>query len=246
MATSSEIADRIVAAILARKLAPGCRLGEQPLATLFGCSRTIVREALIRLSVRGIVQVSARRGWYLRETSSAQAEEAFRARFVIETGLLRAAPPLDRGKLARLRAHMAEQRALLNEDTDGRRSFMLGDFHVVLAECLGNALLAETLRDLTICTTLMAVGRQTAQEARQSCTEHATIMSALEAQDMRRAERLMAAHLSTWQEKLLSPVPYDPLAELRQALQPNSAVQHLHTRRRAHSNPTRPVPRTPQ
>ena len=71
--TSSDIADRIVAAILAQKLAPGARLGEQPLSLLFDCSRTLVREALMQLAARGIVTVSARRGWFVVQPSEAAA-----------------------------------------------------------------------------------------------------------------------------------------------------------------------------
>lgn len=44
--TSSDIAERIVEAILAQKLAPSTRLGEQALSILFDCSRTLVREAM--------------------------------------------------------------------------------------------------------------------------------------------------------------------------------------------------------
>jgi DNA-binding GntR family transcriptional regulator len=69
MTTASEISTRIIEAVMAQKLAPGARLGEQPLAMLFDCSRTIVREALTRLAARGIVTVSARRGWYVIEPS---------------------------------------------------------------------------------------------------------------------------------------------------------------------------------
>jgi hypothetical protein len=82
-------AERIMEAVMARKLAPGARLGEQQLAMLFDCSRTIVREALTRLAARGIVTVSARRGWYVVEPSQDEAREAFEARRVIETGLIR-------------------------------------------------------------------------------------------------------------------------------------------------------------
>ena len=63
MATSADISERIMEAVMAQKLAPGSRLGEQQLAMLFDCSRTIVREALTRLAARGIVTVSSRRGW---------------------------------------------------------------------------------------------------------------------------------------------------------------------------------------
>ena len=71
--TSSDIADRIVEAILAQKLAPGARLGEQALSMLFDCSRTLVREAMMQLAARGIVTVSSRRGWFVVEPSEAEA-----------------------------------------------------------------------------------------------------------------------------------------------------------------------------
>ena len=52
MATASGIRNRTIEAVMARKLAPGARLGEQQLAMLFDCSRTIVREALRHLAAR--------------------------------------------------------------------------------------------------------------------------------------------------------------------------------------------------
>ena len=60
--TPTRIAERVVEAILAQKLAPGERLGEQALAENFGVSRTMVREALMQLQARGFVEVQARRG----------------------------------------------------------------------------------------------------------------------------------------------------------------------------------------
>ncbi|RZM00152.1 MAG: GntR family transcriptional regulator, partial [Variovorax sp.] len=158
--SASEISARIIEAVMARKLAPGSRLGEQQLAMLFGCSRTIVREALTRLAARGIVTVSARRGWFVIEPSQDEAREAFEARRVIEVGLIRSAGQaggIGAGALERLRTHLRREQAAI-EDTDiGTRSFLLGDFHVCLAECLGNTLLADTLRDFTARTTLIAM-----------------------------------------------------------------------------------------
>ncbi|MBE0589078.1 MAG: GntR family transcriptional regulator, partial [Hydrogenophaga sp.] len=69
MVSSTDIAQRIIEAILAQRLAPGTRLGEQSLSMLFDCSRTLVREALVRLATRGIVTVSSRRGWYVVQPS---------------------------------------------------------------------------------------------------------------------------------------------------------------------------------
>ena len=98
-ASSADISTRIIEAVMAQKLAPGTRLGEQQLAILFSCSRTIVREALTRLATRGIVTVTARRGWFVVEPSEAEAREAFAARRVIELGLIRQMPPLDKAAL---------------------------------------------------------------------------------------------------------------------------------------------------
>lgn len=218
---SADIADRIVQAILAQKLMPGTRLGEQSLSLLFDCSRTLVREALMQLTARGIVQVSSRRGWYVVQPSESEAREAFEARQVIETGLIRHAAPLAPDTLTRLQDHIAQEQAAVAGQDVGRRSYLLGDFHVCLAECLGNQLLADTLRDFTARTTLIAMLYQSSHDAAASCEDHVAIVQALARGDHAEAERLMAAHIGTVQSKLQMPTPAaDPLAELRAALAP--------------------------
>ena len=80
MATQIDIAQRVVESILAQKLKPGERLGEQELADMFEVSRTLVREALMQLQARGFVEVRPRKGWYVVEPSIEQARDAFAAR----------------------------------------------------------------------------------------------------------------------------------------------------------------------
>ncbi|MBE7416454.1 MAG: GntR family transcriptional regulator [Ideonella sp.] len=197
-ASPDEIARRIVDAILAGSLAPGQRLGEQSLADLFGVSRTLVREALARLSARGMVEVNARRGWFVVQPSREQAEEAFRARVAIETGLLHAfdAPP-PRAAIKRLKQHVSAERAAVRAGEPGPRSWLLGDFHVCLADCLGSPVLADILRDLTARTTLIATLFQSNHDAAQSCAEHAEIVAALEAGALPEARRLVRAHIES-------------------------------------------------
>lgn len=220
MATSSEISERIIEAVLAQKLQPGARLGEQELALLFDCSRTIVREALMRLAARGIVTVSARRGWYVMSPSQQEAREAFAARQVIERGLIRSRSSVDTAAIRTLRKHIEREQAAIAGQDVGLRSFLLGDFHVCLAECLGNSLLADTLRDFTARTTLIAMLYQSSHDAAQSCADHARIVEALEQGDIARAEALMAEHIGTVQAHLRLPASQDPLAQLRSALAP--------------------------
>lgn len=232
MTTASEISDRIIEAIMAQRLAPGARLGEQQLAALFNCSRTIVREALTRLAARGIVTVSARRGWYVIEPSLEEAREAFAARRVIEMGLIRSAGTLDKAAIRRLKAHLVREKAAVKGGDVGTRSFLLGDFHVCLAECLGNGLLADTLRDFTARTTLIAMLYQSSHDAAQSCEEHVQIVAALEKGDLAEAERLMARHIGMVQAALRLESSSDPLSQLRDALAPlpkETGAQELHT-----------------
>ncbi len=245
MATATEISERIMEAVMGRKLAPGARLGEQQLAMLFDCSRTIVREALTRLAARGIVTVSARRGWYVVEPTQDEAREAFDARRVIETGLIRSAGKLEKAEIKKLRTHLAREKAAIAGPDVGLRSFLLGDFHVCLAECMGNSLLAETLRDFTARTTLIAMRYQTPEDAAQSCAEHAQIVEALEAANLPRAEKLMADHLMTWQVKLRLPAEHDPLAQLRDALAPiPGKAQELRTKDSPTARKSRASPST--
>lgn len=222
--SSSQIAIRITEAILAKQLAPGTRLGEQQLADLFGVSRTLVREALTRLMARGIVTVSARRGWFVIEPTPEEAREAFEARRVIELGLLRQARmrPIPEAAVGQLREHIAREEAAIAGVDVGARSYLLGDFHVCLCECLGNSLLSETLRDLTARTTLTAMLHQSSEQAEDSCSEHVLIVEALERGDLEQAEQLMQAHLLHVESGLNQVRSSDPLEPLRQALAPVS------------------------
>ncbi len=227
MASQVEIAQRVVEAILSQKLAPGERLGEQDLADMFGVSRTLVREALMQLQARGFVEVRSRKGWYVVEPSIAEARDAFAARRAVETGLLRNAP-LDAGGrplqsvIRRLRGHIADEQQAIDEADAPTRAFLLADFHVCLAECLGHKLLAGMLRDLTARTMLVATLYQSTHDARASCADHGQIVDALEAGDTERAIELMLGHIGQVEDALGKSVSTatDALERLRATLAP--------------------------
>ncbi|WP_018431098.1 GntR family transcriptional regulator [Hoeflea sp. 108] len=224
---AASIANRIIDAALSQQLQPYARLGEQEIASLFGCSRTIVREAMVQLAVRGIVVVSPRRGWFFTEVDVEKARELYDAREIIETGLLRSLARrnrvLEAAPLERLRDHLARQKEAVEGSDVGRRSYLLGDFHVCLAECLGNSILAEKLRDLTVLTTLFTMRHQTPGDARMSYDEHVAVVDALASNDIAEAERRMCRHLGTWETKVHLAREVDPLEGLRRALKPQDA-----------------------
>jgi DNA-binding GntR family transcriptional regulator len=203
MAGQSEIAERVVQSILARQIRPGERLGEQELAQLFGVSRTLVREALMQLQARGFVAVRSRVGWYVREPSFEEARETYAARRVIEPGMLRdASRPLQSAIISRLRQHVVRERDTIARCNAATRSMALADFHVCLAECLGNRILASVMLDLSARTTLVSALYQPQTQAQDSNEDHAAIVEALAGGDHARAETLMRAHIDTLAARL--------------------------------------------
>jgi len=200
--TPTTIAQRVVEAILAQKLAPGERLGEQQLAETFGVSRTMVREALMQLQARGFVEVQSKRGWFVVEPSAEEARDAFSARRIVESGILAdAGKPLQK-VIRRLREHIADEQRAIDGADAATRAFLLADFHVCLAEQMGHRLLSDMLRDLTARTTLAATLFQSKHEAAQSCAEHGEIVAALERGDNEAARKLMLQHIGNVEKEL--------------------------------------------
>jgi len=98
-------------------------------------------------------------------------------------------------KIQALREHMAaEKLAVSREDVPGRTE-LLGDFHVRMAELMGNEVLAQMLGDLISRCALITLMYQSASAAEHSHEEHAGIVAALAARDEDRAVALMQSHL---------------------------------------------------
>ncbi|WP_137893410.1 GntR family transcriptional regulator [Ramlibacter sp. 2FC] len=203
----TQIAQQVVEAILAQKLAPGERLGEQELAELFGVSRTLVREALMQLQARGFVEVRSRKGWYVVEPSVEEARDAFSARRIIESGILAEAGRPLQAVIRRLRSHIEQEQQAIAQADAATRTFLLADFHVCLAEAMGQRALSDVLRDLTARTTLAATLYQSAHDAGESCAEHEAIVQALEAGDCELARSRMLDHIGHVEEALNPAAP---------------------------------------
>jgi len=202
LSTKLTIAERVVRSILDRKLRPGERLGEKELADVFGVSRTLVREALMQLQARGFVEVRSRMGWYVVEPSFEEARETYAARRVIEPGLLRDAGRPLQSAIKSLRQHVAGEREAIAKSNAGTRSVLLAEFHVCLAECLGNRFLTAMMLDLSARTTLVSALYQSQTEAQHSNDDHAAIVDAMEEGDMAKAEQLMRDHIDTLAARL--------------------------------------------
>ncbi|ENN89726.1 hypothetical protein RHSP_36622 [Rhizobium freirei PRF 81] len=208
----------IVSAILSARIRPGTRLGENQLATLFGTSRTRIREAMMRLEARGFVTVSPRRGWFVVEPSAEESVKVYEARRIIEFGLLRNLLAVSTQDLKVLAAHLQEEKRAIIEGDRQRLTCLMGDFHIRIAEIAGNEIIVETLRDLTARTILISMLYQSDFHAKESHEGHYRIFEALQAGDFHAAAELAIRHLDEVEKGLdLSQRP-DPLSELRNSL----------------------------
>jgi DNA-binding GntR family transcriptional regulator len=104
--------------------------------------------------------------------------------------------------LRRLRKHVAEERDAIASTDAATRSVLLADFHVCLADCLGNRFLTSMMIDLSARTTLVSALYQSTSDAQVSNDDHAAIVTALGAGDMARAAVLMRAHIDTLAARL--------------------------------------------
>lgn len=202
MIAKTKIAERLIESILTGRLRPGVRLGEQDIADLFQVSRTLVREALIQLQARGFVEVRSRVGWYVAEPSFEEAQETYAARRVVESGMLRDAGKPLQAALSRLRQHLAQEQESIAADDAAQRSSLLADFHICLAECLGNRFLASMIVDLSARSMLAAALYHSKAEAKVSNDDHAAIVEALAEGDNAKAEQLMIAHIDALKSRL--------------------------------------------
>jgi len=201
--STHHIVGSLTRAIVEHRLHPGTKLAEQKLADHFGVSRTLVRQALFQLSQNRLIRLEPARGAFVAAPSVDEAKQVFAVRRMLEAEMTRAfVQTVTPAKIKALREHVAqEKRAVNNQDVPGRTE-LLGDFHVRMAELMGNQVLADLLRDLISRCALITLMYQSAHAAEHSNEEHAEIVKALAAKDEALAVRLMNDHLKHVEENL--------------------------------------------
>jgi DNA-binding GntR family transcriptional regulator len=218
-ASAANIGDSLIRAVAEQRLAPGTRLVEEELGAAFGVSRTVVRQALTRLASEGFVAVRPRKGWYVIEPSETEVTQAFAARRLIEVTLLREFIGVaTKAQIKALRTHLHDQHDAVAHGDAPRRTHLLGDFHVQIADALGNPHLVRVVADLVTRTNLMSMLYQSNQEASHSADEHDDILRAIEARNADKAVRLMDQHLRNVEAGLQHRKESDPVARLQQTL----------------------------
>ena len=193
------IRDHLRDAIVDRRLAPGTKLNEAEVGTLFDVSRTVVRAALQALAFEGLVKTERNRGAFVANPTPDEARQVFASRRLIEPGIARAAAeritPMD---IASFRSRLHDEGRLLSERGPSARRAEIhasGDFHLLLATVAGNTILLRFMEELVARSSLVIAlyGRSGASSCGHG--DHGNIVSALEAGDGDTAAQLLLTHI---------------------------------------------------
>jgi DNA-binding GntR family transcriptional regulator len=212
-------------AIIEQALRPGMKLPEDTIGERLSVSRTLVREALARLAIEGLVDIKPNRGATVAYPTLEEARDVFDVR----RGLERLVAELLTGRItpaqaADLEAHVClEEAALARGGPEAIR--LAGEFHIKLVEMTGNVLLCRYVQELSSrCSLILAIyGRPHSSEC--AVSEHRELIGAFVKGDAKRAAELMDHHL----EAVVSRALIAPRVEkdIRDLLAPYAAGEGL-------------------
>jgi DNA-binding GntR family transcriptional regulator len=192
-------------AIVEQALVPGTKLREDVLATHFAVSRTLIRAALARLANEGLIDTGNKRTATVARPSREEAKAVFEVRRCLEVEVARLVIKNWQPGYASL----LEEHVLSEEQSDkaGNPKLSLrvaSDFHLLLAQLTGNALLERYVSEVVSrCSLILAVhGHEQSQEC--GIREHRDLIAALRQRDVERAQQLMDHHLKSLEERALA------------------------------------------
>ncbi|MDB5458203.1 MAG: GntR domain protein [Caulobacter sp.] len=208
---------------------PGQRLpSERDLAEDYRVSRPTVREAMIALEIRGLVEARHGSGVYVTQAPPAEtpapeldigAFELTEARRLFEgESCALAATTITEAELAELETILAEMVDENNRDVSGD----LADrrFHVAIAQATRNAAIVTTVENLwdlryksPLCKAMLARARQVG--VRPLIDDHREILDSLKAHDPRAARDAMREHLGRVIDNLLTATEMDAMQRAR-------------------------------
>jgi DNA-binding GntR family transcriptional regulator len=149
----------VVNAVMSRRLPPGTRLGEAEFCQLYQVSRTTVRKALQRLAHEHIIELRPNRGAVVASPSPEEARDIFAARRALEREIvplvIRNVTP---ASMCAIRAALEKEEAARHSGDRAAWIRLGGEFHLLLAELAGNAVLQRFMTELVLrCSLIIAL-----------------------------------------------------------------------------------------
>jgi DNA-binding GntR family transcriptional regulator len=182
--------------ILRRSLLPGEQVRQEDLAKRIGTSRGPIREALQVLAVEGIVRYERNRGYFVTRFTTSEMRQLYLIRDLLESEILSQLPAVPPETLDELRSINERIQASGNDSEAVIR--LNREFHDLVTEGSPLNLLKGELQHvgrMTLAYQSLSVNSLTDWELLVS--DHARIISALEAQDNALLVELSRSHRET-------------------------------------------------
>lgn len=190
------IVARIFEAVVEQRLPPGTKLSESALCEAFGVGRMRIRRALLLLSSREIVELHVNRGAFVASPTAEQARQVFEARLALEPTIARlAVQRASDADIAALTTHLEME---YDAHRHGRRRDAIrlsGQFHTLLAQVAGNAVMLRMMKELVTRTSLIIGIFGAPGMANCRDDDHACIVDAFRQRAADKAASMMEAHL---------------------------------------------------
>lgn len=227
-----DLARKLIAELAAGKYAVGSRLpAERELAQQYNISRPTVREAVIALEVRGLVEVRVGSGAYVialpgtKEVAgfNISAFELTEARLLFEgEAAALAATQITDEDLAEIERLVSE---IVRENQDPQGNDRADrEFHLAIARATRNTAVYETIEKLWSLRYTSPEAALLHEKARTAnvkpvVEEHTAVLAALRARDPNQARAAMRAHLAAVLDSLLFATEEKAIADARQNAQ---------------------------
>ncbi|WP_227470267.1 GntR family transcriptional regulator [Massilia sp. YMA4] len=186
----------VVNAVMSHRLPPGTRLAEAELCELYQVSRTTVRKALQRLAHDHIVVLRPNRGAVVASPSPQEARDIFTTRRALERTVL----PLviehrTPASLKRIRAAITAEEQARHSGDRAAWIRLGGEFHLLLAELAGNAVLQRFMVELVSRSSLIIALYENPGVPMCGNDEHERLLALIEQGDVANAVALIDHHL---------------------------------------------------
>lgn len=183
-------------AIVAHRIAPGSKLPEDEIASIYGVSRTIVRSALQALGHDRLVNLEPNRGAFVAQPTKREAREVFESRALVEPHVAAlACQNVTADQIARLREHLEREHEATHAGRDSDAIMLSARFHVDIAELADQQILTGFVKDLVLRSSLIISLYWRRRDTTCENHAHQALVDALETGNGKAASDLMRSHL---------------------------------------------------
>jgi DNA-binding GntR family transcriptional regulator len=215
---SHSVSARLSRAIIAGEFEPGEKISEPYLSNMLGVSRAPIREALIELELRGLVEFDASGRTQVPTLSPRDIEEIYRVRLMIDPVVASLAAERATDKtFCQMDANIAATKSVKTLDDVSRLDAEFHDYIVQAADNRWIQMFWDIFRDqVGLWLTQMQLRHQsvTVRTRQQTALAHQKLLTVIRSRNPKKAAAEAHKHVANWM-KLMPPLPATKMKQAR-------------------------------